>query len=265
MAGQSDSDVMTAINNLIGQVTNVPTPTIPTLNVNLPSADDVNSQWMSFLTKASQDPTIINYYQGLLDKAVGDTKLAISYIEQDYTNGTRDIAQNLAGTLAQEANTSDTETKSLANTLNQRGIAMTVNPQGNVQYAAGGEPATEAATLSSTQQLRKEAEIRSANQSIQTAGLTKEKGITSANQQLDSTATTLQGQKQADVLAEAQQNMNAFTSDQSAKAQEAINKQKASTVNGYSGNINANVVDDTTAKAAGFSSLADWRAQSGRG
>jgi hypothetical protein len=142
---------------------------------------------------------------------------------------------------------------------------MTVNPQGNVQYAAGGEPATEAATLSSTQQLRKEAEIRSANQSIQTAGLTKEKGITSANQQLDSTATTLQGQKQADVLAEAQQNMNAFTSDQSAKAQEAINKQKASTVNGSSGNINANVVDDTTAKAAGFSSLADWRAQSGRG
>jgi hypothetical protein len=231
----ADSDVMTAINNLIGQVSNVPTPTIPTLNVNMPSANDVNSQWMQFLTKAAQDPTIVSYYENLLNKAVGDTNLAISYIEQDYQNNTRDISQNLAGTLSQEENTQTTENQSQANTLNQRGIAMTqATPvdSSSAVYAGGGQAATEVGQLRSTQDLRKEAEIRSAQQGIQTAGVNQEKSITSANQQLDSTATSLQGQKQADVLSEAQQNMGLYTSGLSPSAQSAVNKQKSDMTNG---------------------------------
>ena len=148
------------------------------------------------------------YYQKLLDEANGDLQVAMTNLQNDYTQGVRFATQDLAQTTGQTlANmqaslqrltgvTFPSETQAKVDTLNQRGIA-TVQPNlgASVQAASaqmtGNQAGYELGQLSEDQQLRKEAVERTAQQTIQSAGL-------SAQQTQESAQKTLtQGQQTA--------------------------------------------------------------------
>ena len=234
--GQSNSDLMSAIQKLISNTSNVATPTIPSLGYTAPTGGDIDSKWTEFLNRAAQDPDIVNYYQKLLAQAQGDTNIAIGFIEKDYQTGTRQIQDTLKATLTSLGLTSQGESNTLADTLNKRGIALTVNPQGNVEYAGGGQPATEVANLGESQKLRKEAEIRSSSQGIESLKNTREKNITSQGQALEQTAQTLGKQEQQDILSRAQLYNTTWEDQQKAEAQDKVNKQASSMASGTTGN-----------------------------
>ena len=214
-----------AINQLITQTaTNIPVPTLPSLDLALPSGTDLDAKWREFLDRAAKDPDIVNYYQNLLDQAKGDTKLAVSFIEKDYQVGTRQESDILTATLEKLGLTSGQEQEQLADTLNQRGIALTED-NGKITYAGGGRAATELGNLNTAQRLRKEAEERSARQNIETAGLTREKGITEAGQGLTQTAQTLGKAKQQDILGRGQQYYDIYQNKITSDAQQKMNQQ----------------------------------------
>ena len=223
---QTSQSIMDAINSLVGTYSNaIPLPTISGLNFTAPSVSDLSTKWQEFLDRASKDPDIVSYYNNLLGQAKGDTTLAINFLEKDYQTGVRQTSDTLKATLQAFGITFGEENRGLQDTLNQRGIALTDMGNGQLQYAGGGQPKTELSTLGETQKLRQEAEQRSSGQKIETMGLTRQKGITNAGQQLQQYGSSLNNQKQSDILNRAQGYYGAYQNQQSADLANKQNQQ----------------------------------------
>jgi hypothetical protein len=203
---QNQNDILQALQALGGQyANNLPQVTIPGLNTQIPSSADMEAMYQQFLQRASNDPDIINYYSQILNQAQGDTQIAQNFLEQDYQNGTRNIQDNLTASLKQLGLTNTQEQNTLQDTLNKRGIALTQNDNGTTSYAGGGQAGTELGNLTQSQQLRQEAETRSASQQTQGLQTQLQKGLTSTGQQLTQTAQNIDQQKQAEIASRANQ------------------------------------------------------------
>lgn len=219
--------VLQAVQQLAGQVsTAVPVPTIPSLNYTAPNVSDISSKYQDFLTRASKDPDIVNYYNQLLQQAQGDTTIAENFLETDYQTGVRNTLDNLHGSLQQLGLTFKSENQAQQDSLNKRGIALTQGQDGKLTYGGGGESASEIGDTQQSQQLRQEAEQRSASQTVTGLGQTLQKGITSAGQSLTQTAENLQNQKNTDVANRANTYMGLYQGQQAANAQSAAQKQQ---------------------------------------
>lgn len=231
--------------------TSVPVPTIPSLNYTAPSVNDLDSKYTEFLNRAANDPDIVNYYNQLLQQAEGDTTIAENYLEQDYQTGVRNTVANLGGTLKQLALQSTQENQAQQDSLNKRGIALTDQGNGQLAYGGGGEAATEIAQTKQNQDLRNEAENRSAQQSITGLSQTLQKGITTAGQQLSSDVLNMQHQKEQDISSRAGTYYNIYQGQQQAAAlkaqQDQQNKSQAlSTGNYYDRAKNSGTLNGTT-------------------
>lgn len=236
MNQQTIQDAINALTN--GMDTSVPTVSIPAFNYSAPQLSDVSSQYQQFLNDAASNPDLINYYNGLLEQAKGDTQIAISQLENDYQTGVRNISQNLTANLAQLGLTFTGEQESLQNTLNQRGIALTnTGGEGSpLTYdQAGGESGFEQSQLAQSQQLRQEAEQRTAQQNTTSLLNTEQSGITARGQGLTQAAQQMHGQFESDVTSMANQNMNMYTEEQNAKAQQALMQQAIASKSGAGG------------------------------
>lgn len=230
---QNPNDILNAISALGAQLaTNLPTPTIPTLNYTAPNVSDLSSQYQQFLTRAANDPDIVNYYNQLLQQAQGDTTIAQNFLEQDYQTGVRNQIANTSAALKNLGLTFTGEQNSLQDTLNKRGIALTDNGQGGNVYAGGGQAATELGNLNQSQQLRQEAEQRSAQQNIQGLSTTLQKGLTSSGQQLTQYAQGLNQQKQGDIANRASTYYGIYQQNEQAKQQQALADQQNKILSG---------------------------------
>lgn len=223
---QDPNDILNAIKTLSQQLAvNPPQVSIPTLNLKLPSASDLQSKYVEFLNRAANDPDIVNYYNQLLQQAQGDTRIAQNFLEQDYQTGVRNTMADLQGTLQQLGLTFTQEQNQLQDTLNRRGIALTQD--GNkLTYAGEGQAATELGQLNQSQALRQEAEQRSASQKVTGLGSTLQKGLTSTGQQLAQTTQNLNQQKQADIANRANTYYGMYQGQQGANTQQALTKQQ---------------------------------------
>ena len=231
-AQTNPNDILQALSSLGANVSGqLPPISMPGLNLQFPNAQQLQDQYQQFLQRAQQDPDIINYYSQLLSQAQGDVTLAQSQMENDYQTGVRNVQANLQGTLAQLGLTNTQEQQGLQNTLNQRGIALTQGDNGTLTYAGGGQPQTELSQLNQSQQLRQEAENRSASQ--QTAGLQSnlQKGLTSSGQGLAQYGQNLAQQKQGDITNRANQYFGLYQSGLSNQAQQGQYQQQNQILN----------------------------------
>lgn len=231
------NSIINALSTLSNSLSNQPTPaiSIPTLGFNAPTGNDINAQYQQFLNDAANDPNLINYYNQLLSYAQGDTNLAIQQLQTDYNTGVRQTTENLQNSLSQLGLTFTGEQNSLLDQLNQRGIALTQNPNGSLSYGGGGESQTELQNLNSSQALRQQAQQKSAQQSIENAGLSLNKGITSANEALQNQAISLQQSKQQDITNRANTNFQGWQNQQNFNAQMALQKQQMAMAGGGTG------------------------------
>lgn len=220
---QNPNDILSSIQTLANQQAAAPpNVSLPSINLQLPNASDLDKKYQEFLNRASNDPDIVNYYNQLLQQAQGDTTIAQNFLENDYQTGTRNIMTNLNASLKSLGLTFGKEQDTLQNTLNQRGIALTQNPNSSkLTYAGGGEAGTEVGQLNESQQLRQEAEQRSAQQGVTGLGNTLQKGLTSTGQQLANTAQTLAGDKSAAIGSRAGQYYGIYQGQQNLKAMQA--------------------------------------------
>jgi hypothetical protein len=202
----------------------VAVPQVSSLQLALPSYQDMDAKFKEFLNTASQDPGIVNYYNSLFQKAQGDYTVAVKYLENDYQTGVRQQVENTKANLENLGLTFGKESLGLADTLNKRGIALTQEQGGAPMYAAGGEAGFELGTLNDSQKLRTEAEQRSAGQNIEKMGLSRQKGISSAGQQLAGNVQTIQGQETQAISNEATQKYNVYQNQKAAEAQSAQNQ-----------------------------------------
>lgn len=230
MQPQNSNDIISAITQLGKTLqTSIPQVSLPSLNLNLPNAGDLDSKYQEFLTRASNDPDIVNYYNQLLQQAQGDTQIAQGFLENDYQTGVRNTVANLTGTLKQMGIQNTNEQETMQDTLNKRGIALTEQPNQSGQplsYATQGQAGYERGKLNETQSLRQEAENRSAQQTIGNYSNTLKKGITSTGQQLVQTAQDLAKQKQGDIASRAGTYYGIYQSGEQAKAQKALMDQQ---------------------------------------
>lgn len=195
---QNPNDIIQAISQLGSQLaTSAPAVSVPSLNIQLPNVSDLDSKYTEFLNRASNDPDIVNYYNQLLQQAQGDTQIAQNFLENDYQTGVRNTVTNLTNTLQTLGLQNQAQNRTLQDTLNQRGIALTDMGQGkNPQYAQGGEAGYEVGQLSQQQALRQQAEQNSAKQNITGLGSKLQQGISDSGRQLTQVAQNLQQQKQ---------------------------------------------------------------------
>lgn len=223
MQPQNPNDILNSLSQLGQQLaTNLPQVSMPSLNVQLPSMGDLDSQFQQFLQRAAQDPDIVNYYNQILQQAQGDTQIAENFLEQDYQTGVRNTMANLQGSLQQLGLQFGQESQQKQNELNQRGIALTEDPSGKLTYGGGGESQTEVQQMQQGQSLRQEAEQRSAQQQVTGLATNLQKGITSQGQQLSQYAQNLNQQKQSDIANRANQYYGMYQQGQAsnlAKAQ----------------------------------------------
>lgn len=227
--------ILSSIQTLANQsATAVPVPTIPTLQYTAPSVGDLSSKYQEFLTRASNDPDIVNYYSQLLQQAQGDTTIAEQQLEQDYQTGVRNTMQNLSGSLKQLGATFQQTQQAQQDSLNKRGIGVTQNADGSLSYAGGGEAGSEVQQSNQQQALQQEAQQRSAQQTVQGAAQTLQKGITSAGENLANTAQGYQGQENTDIANRANTYMGLYNSQQAAAQQTALNNQEAQITGGNS-------------------------------
>ena len=255
---QDPNSILQALNTITQQYSNnIPIPQLPSLNFQAPSGVDMNAKYKEFLDKAAQDPNIISYYNNLLQKAQGDANIAIGFLEEDYKTGVRQENDNLKATLQSLGLTFGQESKTEADTLNKRGIAMTQDPNnpGMTQYAGGGQAGTELGTLNTSQKLRQEAEARSSGQKVENMGLSRREAITSQGQKLYDTATNLASQKKTDVLNAAGTNYNIYQNQVQADETKKVNEQ----------NLNASGGAPTSGPKDYNTRMADYTAAGGKG
>lgn len=220
-----NNSIIQAIQQLATQqATSILVPQIPTLNYTAPNTSDLDAKYSEFLTRASNDPDIVNYYNQLLRKAGDDTKIAEGFLEQDYTTGVRNTVENLSGTLKQLGLQSTQDNQTQQDSLNKRGIALTQGGDGKLNYG-GGQAGNELAQTKQNQDLRVEAENRSAQQGVTGLAQTLNKGITSQGEQLASTTLDLQHQKEADISSRAGTYYGLYQDQQAAARLAATNAQ----------------------------------------
>lgn len=90
------SGLQQSIDKLTGQLSSAasaspPTPILPTFDPKLfemPSSDE-------FLKAAANDPTLVKYYQDLIDQSGGDLNVAKQRLEQDYQRGVRQTTEDV--------------------------------------------------------------------------------------------------------------------------------------------------------------------------
>lgn len=237
MQPQDPNSIISSLTQLGTQLQGtLPQVSLPSLNLQLPSASDLDSKYQEFLNRAANDPDIVNYYNQLLQQAQGDTQIAQNFLEQDYQTGVRNTIANTTAALQNLGLTFTGENQTQQDTLNKRGIALTEQPNaGNgqpLQYAQQGEAGTEKGQLSQSQSLRQEAENRSAQQSITGAGQTLQKGITSTGQQLTQTAQNYSKQKEADVASRAGTYYGIYQNQQQAAQAKALQDQQNAVLSG---------------------------------
>lgn len=222
-----NNSIIQAIQQLATQqATSIPVPQIPTLNYTAPNTSDLDAKYSEFLTRASNDPDIVNYYNQLLQKAQGDTSIAENYLEQDYQTGVRNTVANLGGTLKQLGLQSTQENQAQQDALNKRGIALTQGDNGKLNYG-GGQAGNELAQARQNQDLRTEAANRSAEQGVKGLAQTLQKGITNAGQSLASDTLNMQHQKESDISSRAGTYYGLYQSAEQAKQLAATNAQNA--------------------------------------
>ena len=226
MQPTSSDSILSAIQTLANQQSMaIPTPVVPSLNYTAPSNSDISSQFQQFLTQASNDPDIVNYYNQLLQQSEYDTTIAENYLEQDYQTGTRNTIQNLQGTLAQLGQTFQQENQQQQDTLNQRGIALTQGPNGQLTYGGGGEANTEIGQTQQSQALRQEAEQRRASQTVTGLSQSLQQGLTSAGESLTQNVENLQQEKNTDILNRANMYSGIYQGEQQTNANNAATAQ----------------------------------------
>lgn len=203
-----------------------PQPTIPPLDYKPPSTAELQTQYDNFLKAAEKDPKIIDYYQGLLNLAQGDTTIATQFLNKDYETGTRQITDTLGNTLQQYGLAFKTESNNMLDQLNKRGIALTQDANGALKYAGGGQAATEYGQMRQSQQLRHEAASRTADQQKETLGITREKGLATTGQLLKEQQATIGKQEQIEAADEAQRKLQLSLQGEQSKLSEAETKQK---------------------------------------
>lgn len=123
------------------------------------------------------------YYKQLLDEAGGDVKVALGNLEQDYQIGKRTKLEDFQASMDKLGITFPQEQTALQGSLNQRGIALTETPSGKLQYAGGGQAATEVGRLNEDQRLRQEALDRTKQRGLESAAITKVRGEQGVQQQ----------------------------------------------------------------------------------
>lgn len=152
-------------------------PSIDWSQYQVPSMD-------TFIAQAQQDPSVLSYYQQLLDQAKGDVTEATSRLDEDYTKGLRrereDNARqvgysnaNIANTLATLGIQFNQESEGALDTLNKRGIAVTDNAAGGPtkNVATEGRAGFEMGQLGDSQKLRQEALTRTDQRNIEQLGI----------------------------------------------------------------------------------------------
>ena len=225
---QNPNDILSAITSL-AQTAGTPPPavTLPAFNFTVPT--NLPQKYQEFLQQAANSPDIINYYQQLLDYTKGDLTLATQQLEQDYQTGVRQTKDVLGNTLKQIGLTFTGESNSMLDQLNKRGIALTQEgAKGPLTYAGGGQAATEVGQMQQSQQLRQEAEQRSAAQNIENQGLKLQQGLTSAGQTARNQVMGLQQQKQADIFQRANIPYQSYLTQQQIDAAKAAQSQSSS-------------------------------------
>ena len=242
-------DPLKMINDLIKATASpVALPSIPTLDIQFPNANDLDAKWKEFLERAQKDPDIISYYKKKLDQAVGDTNLARSFLEKDYQMGTRHTGEGLGGALEALGLTFNQEDRTLADNLNKRGIALTDMGGGQTQYAGGGVAKTELGMLTDSQRLRKEAEQRTARQGVEKLGLAREKGLTSTGRQLADTATDLQQGQKTDTLNRANLYSGLYQNQQTTEANKKLLSQNSGTSGSTGSSTDKSAINPDTGK-----------------
>ncbi len=186
------------LNQIMGSTSNVVQP-------NYPAGSFDATPFKQFYDQAYTQ--LAPYYTQLLKEAGGDLNTALTNLETDYKTGKRITAEDFTNSMSQLGVTLPKEQTALQGSLNQRGMALTENPQGQTQYAGGGEAAREVGMLNTDQKLRQEAVQRTqqrgneslAQQKLVGSGSSQQnyRNTTEAQQaQHESAATTLGGQFQ---------------------------------------------------------------------
>lgn len=215
---QAVQQLATGIGNSVA-----PTP-VPTLQYTAPNVQDLSSQFQTFLTRASQDPDIVNYYNQLLKTAQGDTATAIGYLQDDYSTGVRNTITNLNTSLKSLSQTNKANQVSQQDSLNKRGIALTQGADGKLSYGGGGQAQSEIGQTQQNYALQQEAQQRSASQTVQAAGQQLKEGISGKQQALTQAAQGLQGQMNQDVGTRANTYMDLYNAKQAADEKAAADK-----------------------------------------
>lgn len=188
------------------------------LQPNYPAGSFNTTPFKQFYDKAYQQ--LAPYYKQLLDEAGGDLKVALGNLEQDYVIGKRTKIEDFMADMDKLGIVFPKEQTNLQGTLNQRGIALTENPQGQTTYAGGGQAQKELGALNIDQMLRKEAVERTKQRGLESVAINKLRGEQTAQQQYrdkteelrseqESRATQLGGQFQAADLASKQAGIDA--------------------------------------------------------
>ena len=230
------------------------TPTPVTLDLSKFNFTDMATAEKAILA----DSDFTQYYQQLMTQAGGDYTEAIRSMNAQLSQGTTKLTaqtqldtQNqvaqLQNSLQQLGLQKTTDTNSLLDTLNKRGIAVTqaggpqsastqVATPGTTTYDAngnptttgqGGEAGTELSNLSEDYALRQEAENRTTQYNLQNIGLTQSSGQAA----LQETATEQQQAAQSKQVTSAAniQNEEAQAAAQQAQATEQQQQAQAST------------------------------------
>jgi hypothetical protein len=248
----SGANVNSAVNTITGgnQVSATGNTLAETGNVaplNLPADWSSTTPYSTFYAQALLNPDLVAYYTTILNQSNGDLDLAKKRLEQDYQIGTRNASQDLEATLSKLGLTFTNEANTLRDTLNKRGVALTQTTPGVAgitTYAGGGQPQTELTQLTEDQKLRKEAEQRTADRALETAGITKQRGIENLTTQQRDYLQQQELNKRAearDIASQQQAQETATKSSQLTQAQ--IEQQNKQLSGGTTSNTSSNWMD----------------------
>ena len=195
------------------------------------------------------------YYKQLLDEAGGDLSVALTNLEKDYQIGKRTTIEDFGATMEKLGVVLPKEQQQLQGTLNQRGIALTENPQGQTTYAGGGQAKTESDILNEDQKLRAEAVQRTRQRGLESAAFSKLAGGESAQQGYRNTTEAQQKEHETSATNLGSQFQQADIAQKEAGRMKA--ETDAKTGGGTTSRPNVNPKDANSIKA-GYKGYASW-------